>query len=72
MGRSEDDLDHVRHLLRSAVERLDDVAFRELREAVAKGATGRPELERRIVRARNAILRALPLLESDEVPDDIA
>lgn len=44
-------------------ERLDDLALESLREAVAAGATARPEAERRIVRARNALERARHLLE---------
>ncbi len=49
--------------LRGLVDRLDELAFDSLREAVAAGATGRPEIERRIVRARNALERAISLLE---------
>ncbi|HLX78447.1 MAG TPA: hypothetical protein VKR27_06140 [Acidimicrobiales bacterium] len=50
--------------LGSICERLDDIALEALRDAVAAGATSRPESERRIVRARNAIERARHLLES--------
>ena len=49
--------------LRGLVERLDGLAFDALREAVAAGASGRPERERRIVRARNALERAISILE---------
>jgi hypothetical protein len=49
--------------LGALVERLDDLALEALREAVAAGADERPEIERRIVRARNALERARHLLE---------
>ena len=44
-------------------ERLDDLALDLLRQAVAAGEQSRPEPERRVVRARNAIERARRLLE---------
>ncbi len=59
----EDALAAVAGDLRGAVERLDELAFDALREAVAGGATDRPEVERRITRARNAVERAISLLE---------
>jgi hypothetical protein len=51
--------------LSAIVERLDEIAFDTLREAVADGKTARPALERRVVRARNAIDRALRILADD-------
>jgi hypothetical protein len=56
-------LDDVCAELRRSVERLDELAFDVLREAVASGQRSRPEAERRIVRARNAIERAISILE---------
>ncbi|MGB9112248.1 MAG: hypothetical protein WCF24_05935 [Acidimicrobiales bacterium] len=52
--------------LGAIVERLDEIAFDALREAVAQGSTSRPALERRAVRARNAIERARRVLQSDD------
>ena len=57
-------LSEIASELGAICERLDDIALEALREAVAAGATARPETERRIVRARNAIERARHLLES--------
>lgn len=51
--------------LGALIERLDDLALEALREAVAGGATARPEIERRIVRARNSLERARHLLNAD-------
>jgi hypothetical protein len=54
-------------------ERLDEIAFDALCEAVERGGVTRPEVERRAVRARNAIERARRILEDDgshEHPDD--
>ena len=51
------DLDRVR-------ERLDDLAFDLLREAVREKADRRPELEKRVTRARRALERALATLRS--------
>lgn len=60
------ELNEIREAISSIVERLDDLAFRELRRAVARGDQKRPEIERRVTRARNALLRAMPLLSSDD------
>jgi ElaB/YqjD/DUF883 family membrane-anchored ribosome-binding protein len=49
--------------LAAIVERLDEVAFDALRDAVADGVTTRPDIERRVVRARNAVERARRILE---------
>jgi hypothetical protein len=56
-------LDEVRAALDGIVERLDELAFDVLREASAAGRSTRPALERRLVRARNAVERARRLLE---------
>jgi hypothetical protein len=61
-------LAEIRAQISALVERLDDLALESLHEAVASGATARPEVERRIVRARNALLRAGGIL--DGVPRD--
>jgi hypothetical protein len=65
----DEELDAVRELLERAVERLDELAYDELRSAVRGGATTRPELERRLTRARNAVLRAIGLLGAHEDGD---
>jgi hypothetical protein len=51
------ELDRVR-------ERLDDLAFDLLREAVRTKADRRPELEKRVTRARRALERAIATLRS--------
>ena len=68
-----DDLEEIRSALESVIERLDDVAFTALREAVRRGETKRPDVERRVTRARNAIHRAVGLLGTDDQtgPDDL-
>jgi ElaB/YqjD/DUF883 family membrane-anchored ribosome-binding protein len=62
-SRTAEALESVREELRAITERLDELAYDALREAVAAGERSRPELERRVVRARNAIGRALSILE---------
>ena len=57
-------LDDICSELGAIIERLDDLALEALREAVGNGATARPEIERRLVRARNALERARHLLEA--------
>jgi len=61
------DLDRVR-------ERLDDLAFDLLREAVRAKADKRPELEKRVTRARRALERAIATLRATNfsVEDDEA
>jgi hypothetical protein len=66
---SREDLDAIRASLADSVERLDEIALEELREAVARGDSTRPALERRLTRARNAILRALAVLHEEEQTD---
>lgn len=65
-----DELEEIRDAIGAIVERLDDLAFRELRHAVARGDQKRPDIERRVTRARNALLRALPLLSGGDDYDD--
>jgi hypothetical protein len=57
-------LDDICSELGAIIERLDDLALEALREAVSNDATARPEIERRIVRVRNALERARHLLEA--------
>ncbi len=62
---SDEAIDEICADLGSLIERLDDLALAALHEAVAQGATTRPEIERRLVRARHALERARHLLEVD-------
>jgi hypothetical protein len=62
---SDERLNEICSELGAIIERLDDLALEALREAVGNGATVRPEIERRIVRARNAVERARHLLGSE-------
>ncbi|HVB01912.1 MAG TPA: hypothetical protein VNE42_11730 [Acidimicrobiales bacterium] len=70
MSEIADELETVRQALQDAIDRLDDIAFRELRAAVSRKETKRPDIERRLTRARNALLRAMPLLRVDEIPEE--
>jgi ElaB/YqjD/DUF883 family membrane-anchored ribosome-binding protein len=62
---SEDRIGEICSELGALIEKLDDLALEALREAVAEGATARPEIERRIVRARNSLERARHLLNAN-------
>lgn len=50
-------LDHI-------AEQLDELAFDQLREAVADGARERPRTDKRLMQARRAIEKAAHLLRS--------
>ena len=52
--------------LRAVEEELGDVIYDVLREAVSKGAGKRPDVEKRLTRARNAVSKAVHLLEGDD------
>jgi len=56
------DLDDLRAQLEAIAEELADLAITALREAVEGGADARPELERRLTRARAAVEKAAHLL----------
>ncbi len=66
---SNEQMAEVASELAAIVERLDEIAFDVLREAVAQGGTSRPALERRAVRARNAIERARRILETGDAQE---
>ena len=55
-------LDDVRGRLEAIAEELADLAIGVLREAVEQGADKRPDLEKRITRARTAVEKAAHLL----------
>lgn len=65
----DEEIAEVADELAAIVERLDAIAFDALRDAVASGKTARPEAERRVVRARNAIERARRILEDGGVQE---
>jgi len=56
------DVDDIRARLESIAEELGDAALGVLRDAVEAGADKRPELERRLTRARSAVEKAVHLL----------
>ncbi len=62
MSELSDDLESARDNISSVIEQLDDLIFRELRRASARGDQRRPEVEKRMTRARNALVRASLLL----------
>jgi hypothetical protein len=49
--------------LRSVQEDLDELAFDELREAVADGATSRPASDKELAKARRSVEKAAAVLE---------
>jgi hypothetical protein len=57
------DIDDIKARLESIAEELTDLAIASLREAVEAGAEKRPELERRLSRARTAVEKAAHLLD---------
>jgi len=61
--------------LRSVLDDLDELAFDQLREAVADGATSRPQSDKELSRARRSVEKAVRILEQldglvDERVDD--
>jgi hypothetical protein len=63
------DLQDIRDRLATIAEELADRALDVLREAVEHGATGRPDEERRLTRARAAVERAIGILDGGGAPD---
>jgi hypothetical protein len=56
------ELEEIREQLAGLGERLASLGIEALREAIDAGETKRPDLERRITRARHAIERASSIL----------
>ena len=56
------DIEDVRSRLEAISEELADMALDVLREAVEQGADKRPDLEKRLTRARTAVDKAANLL----------
>jgi hypothetical protein len=69
MGGVTDPSDLVARL-EAIAEELADRAIAVLREAVAAGATARPEEERRLTRARRAVEKAASILSSPSGSSD--
>jgi len=63
------DVDDIRDRLAAIAEELADQAIEVLREAVDRGETARPALERRLTRARAAVERAVGLLNDGAAAD---
>jgi hypothetical protein len=57
------DLEDIRTRLEAIAEELSDMAFDVLREAVDQGADKRPDLEKRLTRARSSVEKAARLLQ---------
>ncbi len=57
-------LDAIADRLETIVADLDEIAFDQLREAVADGARARPDSDKTITQARRAIEKAVHLLRS--------
>jgi hypothetical protein len=60
------ELEAIREELGSLAERLTTIGMDALREAVTAGETRRPDLERRVTRARHAVERAASILAGVE------
>ena len=56
------EVDDIRARLEGIAEELTELAVEVLREAVERGADKRPELEKRITRARSSVEKAAHLL----------
>jgi hypothetical protein len=65
------DVDDLRERLQAIAEELADHAIDVLREAVDRGETARPDLERRLTRARAAVERAIGLLVPPAAATDL-
>jgi hypothetical protein len=64
------DLAELRQRLEAIGEDLANAAMDALRQAIDAGETARPELERRITRARRAVERAIVALGDDRARAD--
>jgi hypothetical protein len=57
------DVEGMRDRLQTIAEELADAGIDTLREAIAAGATKRPDAERHLVKARRAVERAIVELD---------
>lgn len=55
--------------LRAIAERLNELSMAVLSDAIEEGGTTRPEIEKRISRARRTVERAAAQLSGDETDD---
>ena len=62
MSDTDPAVDELAERLQALSDELGDKALEVLRSAVEDGATARPELERRLTRARRSVDRAVALL----------
>ncbi len=58
------DVERLAEQLAQIAEQLDELAFDQLREAVADGAMERPRTDKRLMQARRSIEKAAHLLRS--------
>jgi predicted transcriptional regulator len=58
------DFEHLAERLDQIAEELDEVAFDQLREAVADGEVERPRSDKTLMQARRAVAKAAHLLRS--------
>ncbi|MEM9033948.1 MAG: hypothetical protein AAGA99_20360 [Actinomycetota bacterium] len=63
---SEHELDRIADQLESINEELADLAMSALRDALEDGGTKRPDIERRITRARRSVEKATHLLRASD------
>jgi Mg2+ and Co2+ transporter CorA len=59
-------LEHLAERLEQIAEELDEIAFDQLREAVADGEVSRPSSDKTLMQARRAVMKAARLLGSDQ------
>ncbi len=59
------DLDDIVARLQAISEELADAGIDTLREAIASGATKRPDRERKLAQARRAVERAIVALQAE-------
>jgi hypothetical protein len=64
------DVERLADRLESIVADLDDLAFERLREAVADGATARPQSDKELTKARRAAEKAAHILRRLADGDD--
>jgi hypothetical protein len=64
-GPSDERLAPLVDQLRAVEEALGDLIYDVLREAVSRGEAKRPDLEKRLTRARTAVTKAVHLLDGD-------
>ena len=66
------DLEGIVERLQAISEELADAGIDTLREAIAEGASKRPDRERRIAQARRAVEKAMASLQAAEASDGMA